>query len=84
MLPFPQQMDVKSAADFATVFEAQLTQRAMPTLGLPALSVATDAIGATPMGVQLIAGRFREDILLAAGKDIENAVGCPVAVDPQT
>lgn len=84
MLPFPQQMDVKSAADFATVFEAQLTQRALPTLGLPGLSVATNAVGTTPMGVQLIAGRFREDILLAAGKDIETAVGRPVVIDPQT
>lgn len=83
MLPFPQQMDVKSKADFATVFEAQLTQRALPTLGLPALSVATGSVGRTPVGVQLIAGRFREDVLLAAGRDIENAVGCPVVTAPQ-
>jgi amidase len=82
MLPFPQQMDVKSEGDFAAVFEAQLIQRALPTLGLPGLSVATGAIGRTPVGVQLIAGRYREDILLAAGKDIENAVGRPVASDP--
>jgi amidase len=82
MLPFPQQMDVKSEGDFATVFEAQVIQRALPTLGLPGLSVATGAIGRIPVGVQLIAGRYREDILLAAGKDIENAVGCPVASDP--
>jgi Asp-tRNA(Asn)/Glu-tRNA(Gln) amidotransferase A subunit family amidase len=26
-----------------------------------------------PMGVQLVAGRFREDILLSAGADIETA-----------
>jgi amidase len=83
MLPFPQQMDIKSEADFATVFEAQLIQRALPTLGLPGLSVATGSVGRTPVGVQLIAGRFREDILLAAGKDIENTMGRPVAADPQ-
>lgn len=83
MLSFPQQMDVKSEADFATVFEAQLTQRALPTLGLPGLTVATGAVGTKPIGVQLIAGRFRENILLAAGKDIENVVGCPVAANPQ-
>ena len=72
-LPFAQQLDVQSEAAFSSVFEAQLTQRAIPTLGLPALSVATGQVDNIPVGVQLISGRFREDILLAAGADIERA-----------
>ena len=72
-LPFAQQLDVQSETAFAGIFEAQLTQRAIPTLGLPALSVATEQIGTIPVGVQLVSGRFREDILLAAGADIERA-----------
>jgi amidase len=28
-------------------------------------------VGRTPVGVQLVAGRFREDLCLAAGADIE-------------
>jgi amidase len=81
-LPFDQQLDVSSEAAFARVFEAQLTQRAIPAIGAPALSVATGGANGRPVGVQLIGPRFREDILLAAGRDIEKA-GRPIGVsDP--
>lgn len=81
-LPFDQQIDVQSKESFARVFEAQLTQRALPTLGMPGLAVATGEEMGRPVGVQLIGPRYREDILLAAGRDIE-AVGNPIAVsDP--
>jgi amidase len=81
-LPFEQQLDVRSDADFARVIEAQLTQRAIPALGLPALAVATGEAEGRPVGVQLVGPRYREDILLAAGRDIE-AAGPPVrAADP--
>ncbi len=78
--PFAQLLDVRSPEDFARVYAAQLTQRAIPTLALPGLSVATDS--AAPMGVQLVAGRFREDILIAAGRDIEAELGAPQVCDP--
>jgi amidase len=81
-LPFDQQLDVSSEAAFTRVFEAQLTQRAIPAIGVPALSVATGGANGRPVGVQLIGPRFREDILLAAGRDIEKA-GRPIGVsDP--
>ncbi|MCF6233005.1 MAG: amidase family protein [Rhodobacteraceae bacterium] len=82
MLPFAQQSDVQSETAFADIFEAQLTQRALPTLGLPALSVATGQVGTIPVGVQLISGRYREDILLAAGADIERAGAGVTVSDP--
>jgi amidase len=72
-LPFLQQEDVRSETAFERIMEAQLTQRALPVLGLPAMAVATGAVGKIPMGVQLVAGRFREDILFSAGADIETA-----------
>jgi amidase len=63
------------------VLEAQMTQIALPLMGMPGLSVAT-AAGNAPMGVQLVAARFREDILLSAGADIE-ARNSPVGIaDP--
>ena len=68
--PFPDMLDVESPESFARVLEAQMTQIALPLMGMPGLSVAT-ATGRAPMGVQLVAARFREDVLLAAGADIE-------------
>lgn len=68
--PFPDQLDVESPAAFKRVVEAQMTQIGLPLMGMPGLSVAT-AAGRSPMGVQLVAARFREDILLAAGAEIE-------------
>jgi amidase len=78
-LPFDQQLDVQSEAAFARVFEAQLTQRALPAIGMPGLTVATGQAKGRPVGVQLIGPRFREDILLAAGRDIE-AAGSPIII----
>jgi amidase len=81
-LPFPQQLDVKSEGDFENVMQAQLTQLAVPALGLPALAVFTGFSKNIPLGVQLIGARFREDILIAAGKDLENSGLTPNCVDP--
>ena len=72
-LPFEQQQDVSSEEAFKGVLEAQLTQRALPTFGMPVLSVATGAVRDRPVGVQLVGPRFREDIILSAGRDIETA-----------
>lgn len=70
-LPFPDLLDIESPAAFRRVMEAQLTQVGLPLMGLPGLSVATGMAGAAPVGVQLIGGRYREDVLLAAGAIIE-------------
>ena len=79
--PFPDQLDVQSPEAFARVLHAQMTQIALPLMGMPGMSVAT-AGGTAPMGVQLVAARFREDILLAAGADIE-ARNAPIEIaDP--
>jgi len=68
--PFPDQLDVESTQAFGRVLEAQMPQIALPLTGMPGMSVAT-ASGAAPMGVQLVAARFREDILLDAAAEIE-------------
>jgi amidase len=76
--PFPDMLDVESPESFARVLEAQMTQIALPLMGMPGLCVAT-ATGRAPMGVQLVAARFREDVLLAAGADIE-ARNAPIGI----
>jgi amidase len=81
-LPFPQHLDVQGREAFARVMEAQLTQLGLPLMGLPGLAVATGLVGRVPVGVQLLAGRYREDVLLEAGAAIE-AAGVPATpVDP--
>ena len=42
-------------------------------LGLPGLSVPTGMAGGMPAGVQIVAGRFREDRCLAVGERVEAA-----------
>jgi len=78
--PFADMLDVKSIDDFCSVFEAQLTQVALPFVGVPAMSVCTKG-DQVPLGVQLVAARFREDILLDAAKAIEDVCGKPPVAD---
>ena len=81
-LPFPDHLDRKDEASFARVWRAQLPQIAIPFMGLPGLAVSTGLVGRVPVGVQVVSGRYREDLCLAAGEAIE-AGGTPsAAVDP--
>ena len=81
-LPFPDGLDLRDDASFARVWRAQLPQIAIPFMGLPALTVSTGLVGRVPVGVQLVSGRYREDLCLLAGEAIE-AGGTPsMPVDP--
>ena len=81
-LPFRDLEDVESPEAFRRIMEAQLTQVGLPLMGLPGLVVTTGLVGTVPVGVQVLAGRYREDLLLDAGAVIE-AAGVPAApVDP--
>jgi len=81
-LPFPDQLDRKDEASFARVWQAQVPQIAIPFMGLPGLTVSTGLVGRIPVGVQLVSGRYREDLCLLAGEAIE-AGGTPAApIDP--
>ena len=81
-LPFPDGLDRRDEASFARVWRAQLAQIAIPFMGLPGLTVSTGLVGRIPIGVQVVSGRFREDLCLLAGEAIE-AGGTPSApIDP--
>jgi amidase len=81
-LPFRDNEDVESLAVFQRIMAAQLTQVGLPLLGLPGLAVATGLVGRSPVGVQLVAGRFREDLLLRAGAAVEAGGVPPAPIDP--
>jgi amidase len=81
-LPFPDGLDLQGEEGFRRVWEAQLTMRALPAMGLPGLTVTTNLVGNVPVGVQVVAAHYREDLCLLAGKAIE-ARGTPVSpIDP--
>lgn len=69
-LPFADHRDVASEADFDTVLHAQMPLIATPFMGLPGLAITTGTHGSAPVGVQLVADQFREDLLLAAGEHL--------------
>jgi len=81
-LPFANNLDVESDAAFRRCFEAQIIQIGLPLMGLPGLTVTTGKVGSVPVGVQLIGGRYREDVLLDAGAVVEAAGTRPAVVDP--
>ncbi len=82
-LPFENDLDLQGPAAYERVWQAQLTMIGLPLTGLPALTVSTGLAGRTPVGVQVVAGRFREDLCLAAGAAIEARGVPPAPIDPQ-
>jgi amidase len=78
-LPFPNEDDTQGFERFRELMEAQLTQVGLPLMGLPGLAVTTGFTPAgVPVGVQLIGGRHREDVLLAAGEALTGGAAMPV------
>jgi amidase len=82
-LPFPDQLDLQGNSAFQRVWDAQFLLRATPALGLPILTVSTGLVGHTPVGVQIVANRFREDLCLRAGEEIEARGTPPSPIDPR-
>ena len=83
-LPFPDGLDLQGEAGFQRVWRAQFLLRALPAMGLPGLTVSTNLIGSVPVGVQIVAGHYREDLCLLAGKAIEARGTPPSPIDPMT
>lgn len=81
-LPFSWQLDLKDDASFRRVWRAQMPQIALPFIGMPGLTVSTGMVGRSPVGVQIVAGRYREDLCLAAGEAIEAGGVPPSPIDP--
>ena len=71
-VPFPDLKDLESEESFDLVFDSMLPQIAPPYMGLPGLSFATSQTKQKiPLGVQFISRKFREDLLLNVGYDLE-------------
>lgn len=70
-LPFDANLDLLDSESYKRVWEAQIPMIGLPLTGLPCLTLSMDATGDRPVGIQILAGRFREDLCLAAGSAIE-------------
>ena len=81
--PFPVGFDQGDDAQLKRLVTAGQSQFAAPCLGLPGISVPTGIVDGLPMGVQLMAGRFREDLLLDAAEIIEARAPMPTPIDPR-
>ncbi|ODV42548.1 amidase [Cupriavidus sp. UYMMa02A] len=71
--PCAQDADIGTLEQTHALLDAQSPLLATAMLGMPGLSVPTGMAGGVPVGVQLMAWRFREDLLLQAGQTIEDA-----------
>jgi amidase len=74
-MPFPVDEDIQTKARLEAVIAAQAPLLAPAMLGLPGLSVPAGQVDGIPVGVQVVAARFREDLCLKIGAIIEQAAG---------
>lgn len=71
-LPFDAHLDLKDEASYKRVWAAQATMVGLPFVGLPCLTLTTGSSNQRPVGIQIVAGRYREDLCLNAAEDIES------------
>ncbi len=69
--PVPFDYDQQGDEAVARMLTSHHPMLAISMLGLPAIAIPTGQADGVPVGVQLVAGRFREDICLAAAEVIE-------------
>ena len=81
--PFPAGLDQGDDAARHRLVTAQRMQFPPACLGLPGISVPTGAVDGVPMGAQIIAGRFREDLLFDAAEVVEARAPMPTPIDPR-
>lgn len=81
--PLPAGIDVQGLAGTRRMLDALWFQLTLPVLGLPGLAVPVGTDRGLPMGVQLTASRWREDLLFDAGAVIEAHEGARTPIDPR-
>jgi amidase len=82
-LPFPTDFDQRGDAAVARMLTAHHPMLAVSSLGLPGLSVPTGLSDGIPVGVQLVAGRYCEELCLSAGELIESRFPPQTPIDPR-
>lgn len=83
VLPFPDGLDLQDQPVVDRMMAAQHCLLATPVLGYPSVSVPTGLAAGTPVGVQIISGRFREDLCLDAAEIVEAHAPRLTPIDPR-
>jgi amidase len=76
-LPFRQGQDQEDAETVRKLIDAQRPLLAIAVLGFPSVSVPTGVVGGSPVGVQVVGGKFREDVCLDVAEAIEARAAMP-------
>ncbi len=82
-LPFRDGLDQENDDVVRELIDAQRSLLAIPLLGFPAVSVPTGITNGGPVGVQVVAGKFREDVCLRAAEVIEARASIFTPIDPR-
>jgi amidase len=75
-------LDQGDALAMVRIFDAMAPILAPAVLGLPCVAVPTGVRDNVPLGVQLVAARFREDLCLDAAEVIESRASIQTPIDP--
>jgi len=70
-LALPIDADQKGDEAVSRIIDAHQPMLAISMLGLPSLAMPTGVVGGIPTGVQVVSGRFKEELCLRAGAIIE-------------
>jgi amidase len=81
--PFPIDADQHGDEQMRRLIDSLRPLLVPSILGLPSLAVPTGLVEGTPIGVQLVAGRFQEAACLRAGEVIENRSSMTRPIDPR-
>ncbi|MBM3524686.1 MAG: amidase, partial [Alphaproteobacteria bacterium] len=81
--PLPPGADQGGPAAMERLLHVQRWQYAINGIGLPGIACPTGVNGSTPMGVQLVASRFREDLLFDAAEVLEARCGRLTPIEPR-
>lgn len=83
-LPYPQDLDLVDSETAARMIAEQAPMLALAVLGLPCVAVPAGLHNGVPVGVQVVAGRFREDMALDAAEIVEARLGLATPIDPRS
>jgi amidase len=82
-LPFPVDHDQLGDAALGELVRAHEPLTAISLLGLPGLAVPTGTEDGVPVGVQIVANRFQENLCLKLGEIIEARSEMETPIDPR-